>query len=258
MRYPDSVFTKLDQDQQLRIIYKTAKRLELNENEKSIREELSAYIAIAAPVELKRWNGLEVDELLALTERQLGISVRDDQLSRQLHVRENDRVELKGEKMPLRLMLHDLRSAFNVGAVFRVAECVGVEKVFLSGYTPSPLQPQILKTAMGTEQAMAWQHLGIDELTEKRGGGQVVAFETVENCPSLYEFEFSPGAERPYTFIFGNERRGLPQETLKRVDQVVHIPVYGMKNSLNVGMACALACYEFRRQYEKTREAACR
>ena len=155
-----------------------------------------------------------------------------------------------GVLLPLTVVVDCMRSAFNLGGVFRTAECLGVSRVWVCGYTADPLHMQVAQAAMGTEKLVAWQvwpRVG-DALAALRAEGVAcVALETVRNAPE-------PG-QYPWTFpcalVLGNERFGLDPETLQQVDGVTRIPVYGRKNSLNVVTAFAVCGYALRHAWEK-------
>ncbi len=152
-------------------------------------------------------------------------------------------------KFPLVLVLDNIRSAFNVGSIFRTAECLGAKKIMLCGYTPLPTQWKVEKTAMGTEDYLEWEEGGktfdcIQNL--KQQGYWIIALETAEKAQDLYlEFPHQPTA-----FIFGNERFGLDPEILKIADDIRIIPLHGRKNSLNVGVTAAIAGFEWVRQWK--------
>lgn len=154
-------------------------------------------------------------------------------------------------KVPLFLVLHNLRSAFNVGAIFRTAECFGVQKIYLCGYTPLPTQDKLAKTAMGTESLIEWEEVPkITELLPRLRtelATHIVALETTSHAVSI-ESPFPP--EGPTALVLGNERFGLDPEVLSLCAEVRKIPLRGQKNSLNVGIATAIATYEFCRQWQ--------
>lgn len=180
-------------------------------------------------------------------ERLLHRSLQDDDFL----IVEQDKTEKQvGERVPLPLVfvLDNLRSAFNVGSIFRTAECLGAEKIFLCGYTPHPTQFKVEKTAMGTEEYMAWADGGrLNECLRqlKDQAYHLVALETSAKAQDLYT-DFSP---KPTAFILGNERFGLDPEILKLIDEVRIVPLRGRKNSLNVGVTAAVAGFEWMRQW---------
>lgn len=177
-------------------------------------------------------------------ERLLNKNLQDDDFL----VLTNDKDITAQSRLPLICVLDNIRSAFNVGSIFRTAECLGLESVYLCGYTPLPDQWKLAKTAMGTQEYQDWK--AFQKTSEalqnlKAQGYKLVALETSEVATDLYsEFEHTPTA-----FILGNERFGLDPELLKLVDEIRVIPVRGRKNSLNVGVTAAIAAAEWSRQY---------
>jgi tRNA G18 (ribose-2'-O)-methylase SpoU len=177
-------------------------------------------------------------------ERLLQKELRDDEF---LIYSEDGKLK-EVEKIPLVFVLHNLRSAFNVGSIFRTAECFGVSKIYLCGYTPLPTQDKLAKTAMGTTQLMDWQEVLKlnDVLSSLRSQGyHVVGLETTSHAAPLQN-NFIKG---PTAFVLGNERFGIDPESLSLCTEVRKIELRGHKNSLNVSVAAAIATYEFSRQW---------
>lgn len=223
--------------------------------------ELRARIARLSGAEsqdlrrLAKWadhlhEGLSLKHFFALLvpfERLTRRSVRDDEFL----VLESD--SARGEKplvrTPLTVVLENIRSAFNVGAVFRTAECFGATEIVLCGYTPDPGDEKTAKTSMGTGSDVSWRRF--DRATDaietlKAAGYTVVALETVQGAETLGRFEFP---ERT-ALLLGNERFGVSPDILARADALCRIPLRGRKNSLNVGIAFGIAAAEFDRQWE--------
>jgi 23S rRNA (guanosine2251-2'-O)-methyltransferase len=176
-------------------------------------------------------------------ERVLQKELRDDEFL----IYSQDGVKTSADKIPLVFVLHNLRSAFNVGSIFRTAECFGVSKVYLCGYTPLPTQDKLAKTAMGTDTLVDWQEAPkISELlkTLRSENYNIVALETTSHAVDLAQ-AFPAG---PTAFVLGNERFGVDPEILELCTEVRKISLRGQKNSLNVGVATAIATYEFSRQ----------
>lgn len=149
--------------------------------------------------------------------------------------------------IPLKFCLDHIRSAFNVGSVFRLAECVGAEELFLLGYTPGPENPRVQRSALGCESVVPWKHLGrVEELLPERNRTKLIALETAPSAISIYD-DFPP---EPCIFVVGNERFGLSPSIIKSCDEVRSIPMLGAKKSLNVAQALAVAAFEWKRQYE--------
>ena len=160
------------------------------------------------------------------------------------------------QKQPLTLVLDHLRSAFNVGAIFRTADCLGISRLVLCGYTATPDDAQVQRTTMGAHAHVAWEWkkntaAAVDEL--RAAGVPVVALETVEGAPLVDEYEWPSGC----ALLLGNERHGLDAALLRKCDAVVRLPALGVKNSMNVGVALGMCGHEILRQWRaKARRAA--
>jgi len=154
-------------------------------------------------------------------------------------------------KHPAVIVLENLRSAFNVGAIFRSAECFAVEEVILTGFTPDPTAFKLARAAMGTERLVRWRHFSqtADAVRELRTHGyQILALETAQTSAPIQQYNLL----KRTAFLFGNERFGLNPETLALADAIVEIPLRGRKNSLNVSNAVAICLFEFDRQYTES------
>jgi tRNA G18 (ribose-2'-O)-methylase SpoU len=141
------------------------------------------------------------------------------------------------------LILHNIRSAYNVGSIFRTADAAGVIKIYIGGYTPSPDNPKVAKTSLGAEKSVAWEKVlntwkAIEEL--KSEGASVVALE--QSASSKDYLKFRP--KFPLAIVVGNEVKGLSSDILKRCDSVWHIPMRGKKESLNVSVATGIFIYK--------------
>ncbi len=146
------------------------------------------------------------------------------------------------------VILHNLRSAHNVGSIFRTAEAAGVARIFLTGYSPTPTdrfgraRGDIAKVALGAERLVPWEHhLRIASLLErlKREGVALVAVEQAPEAEDYRAFR----ASRPAAFIFGNEVRGLSWRALALADTVIDIPMGGRKESLNVAVVAGIILF---------------
>lgn len=150
--------------------------------------------------------------------------------------------------LPVTVLLDSLRSAFNVGGIFRTAECFGFGELVLCGYTPLPETPAVARAALGSEKLLKWRAGGkiADEIAALRRQGVVCyALETVSGAAPMEDFQW----RFPCAVVLGNERFGLTAETVKLCDQAVRIPLYGRKNSLNVGSAFAILAHELRLRF---------
>jgi tRNA G18 (ribose-2'-O)-methylase SpoU len=143
-------------------------------------------------------------------------------------------------------ILHNIRSCYNVGSIFRIADAVSIDKLYLTGYTPSPDENQkIAKTALGAENSVKYEKVkNLKKLIEKlkREGFKIIALETTKDALSY--FNFVP--KFPLALIVGNEVRGIDKRTLKKCDLILKIPMAGKKESLNVAVAFAIVAYYIR------------
>lgn len=148
------------------------------------------------------------------------------------------------------LVLPDIRSCHNVGALFRTADACGVDFLYLTGYTATPPKPQIDKVSLGAEKWMPWKHYK-NTLTLvkslKKKGIKIVALEKNENSVDIGTVNFSA----PMVLVVGNEVDGVDPKILALADMVVHIPMYGKKESLNVSVAAGIALYMIGRSIKK-------
>ena len=192
-------------------------------------------------------GGLERHDLASLIvplERALDRRARDEDF---LPV--TDRPAARADRMPVCVVADSLRSAFNVGGVFRTGECFGVEEIVLTGYSSAPDDPRVARAAMGTESLVAWSRCGTarDAILRLRGSGAfVVALETGADHPEISAFE----PRFPCALLLGNERFGLSPSVLDLADARASIPTFGAKASLNVVAALAIALHELRRSFQ--------
>lgn len=155
----------------------------------------------------------------------------------------------KAQLMPLVLVLDNLRSAFNLGSIWRLAECLGVSKIHLTGYTATPEQAKVGRAALGTEQLVAWEwHAHRDTCLDalRKEGYKLFALETATSSQDLNQFVFP---RLKVALLLGNERYGFESDLLKSCDAVIEIPCWGRKNSLNVAVTAGIAVNEIRRQW---------
>lgn len=150
-------------------------------------------------------------------------------------------------KQEFYLILPNIRSCHNVGAMFRTADATSVDQIFLVGYTPVPPRPEIDKVALGAETWMKWkQYKNLKVLIKnlKKKGVCIVALEKSDKSIDLGKTDFS----FPLALIVGNEVDGVDPNILKLCDRVVHIPMLGKKESLNVSIAAGIAMYTIGQQ----------
>lgn len=150
------------------------------------------------------------------------------------------------------VMLHNIRSAHNVGSIFRTCDAAGISHVFLTGYTPRPIdrfgrpQKDIAKTALGAQSTVSWQHAASPRVLIQKLKGEGWHIAGVEQDARAIDYRrFSP---RPKTlYILGNEVRGISAQLKSVCDSLVEIPMYGKKESLNVSVAAGVILFGARR-----------
>lgn len=145
------------------------------------------------------------------------------------------------------VVIHNIRSALNVGSIFRTSDGAGVSKIYLTGYTPTPENPKVLKTALGAQNSVPWEkYYNIANLLKKLKNKkiQIVALEQTKNSIDYRKFSVRGGKPHfPLALIVGNEISGLSDKILKYTDKIIAIPMYGQKESLNVSVAFGIAVY---------------
>ena len=151
----------------------------------------------------------------------------------------------EAEKLPVILLLENIRSMHNVGSVFRTADAFLTEAIYLCGYTPQPPHRDIHKTALGATETVVWKYVEktVDALSFlKTAGYQILAVEQVSGSVPLQQFKFQSGEK--IVLIFGNEVQGVSEEVLEYCDGCIEIPQFGMKHSLNVSVAAGMVLWE--------------
>ena len=154
----------------------------------------------------------------------------------------------EGLRLPVVVLLDNVRSMYNVGAFFRAADGVNLEKLCLCGITAHPPKKAISKTALGAEEVVSWEHDWDAIATAKRlrsAGLQIAAIETSPAAIDLFQWQ----PRFPVCVAFGHEVDGLRPELLDIADAHVRIPMLGKKESLNVATAAGIVLYELLRKY---------
>jgi tRNA G18 (ribose-2'-O)-methylase SpoU len=154
------------------------------------------------------------------------------------------------EKIPFVLVLDNIRSALNVGSVFRTADGFSLEKVVLCGITAQPPHREILKTAIGATETVNWQYFEqtADALVSlKEQGYQIVGIEQTDESILLSNFKLE--RTQKYAFVFGNEVKGLEDTILPVLDQCIEIPQFGTKHSFNIAVCVGIVSWEMFRQF---------
>lgn len=175
---------------------------------------------------------------------------------RKLKITELNRMSVnefkESHKMPLVVVLDDVRSLHNVGSVFRSSDAFRVESIYLCGITAVPPQPEIHKTALGAEDTVDWKYYqsaveAVDNL--KANGYKVFAIEQVEGSVMLDKLDLD--FTEKYAVVLGNEVKGVQQEVVDHCDGCIEIPQYGTKHSLNVSVTAGIIVWEFANRYFK-------
>ena len=174
---------------------------------------------------------------------------------RKLNVSELGRIDIEqfklSKKLPLTIILDDVRSLYNVGSVFRTSDAFRVERIILCGITATPdnCLVEIHKTALGAEESVEWIYSDdcvsvVKDLNDK--GYITIAVEQVEGSQKLDDFTVQRGSS--YALVLGNEVKGVNQEVVDNCRLSLEIPQYGTKHSLNVSVTAGLVIWEFFKQ----------
>ncbi len=143
------------------------------------------------------------------------------------------------------VILDNIRSANNVGSVFRTSDAFLIEKVYLCGYTAQPPHKEIQKTAIGATESVDWEYfehikLCIDHL--KSEGYKVIAIEQAEGSIALNDFSWEKDGK--YALIFGNEVKGVSNEAMALIDDCIEVPQWGTKHSLNISVCTGVVLWD--------------
>ena len=151
----------------------------------------------------------------------------------------------KSKKLPVTVVLDNVRSEMNVGSVFRTADAFMMERIVLCGITPVPPKPEIHKTALGAEESVTWQHYpttieAVEQL--KREGYMICSIEQVHDSISLEQYRVGQGTK--IAIVLGNEVKGVSQEVVDASDVCIEIPQHGTKHSLNISCCAAIVMWD--------------
>lgn len=152
----------------------------------------------------------------------------------------------QADKLPLAVVLDEVRSLHNVGSVFRTSDAFLVNRIYLCGITATPPHPEMHKTALGAEDTVAWKYVKntLDAVRELHNEGfTVLAIEQVEGSTMLDKLQLE--ADKKYAVVMGNEVKGVQQEVVNACDGCIEIPQYGTKHSLNVSVTAGIILWEF-------------
>jgi len=169
---------------------------------------------------------------------------------RKLRNDELDRLEVtafkEAKKLPVIIVLDNIRSLNNIGSVFRTADAFLVEKIYLCGITAKPPHKDIHKTALGATESVAWEYAESTlELIEKFKSEEkeVIAIEQVQGSTMLNAF--LPKKDKTYVLVFGNEVKGVQQEVVNKANGTIEIPQFGTKHSLNISVSAGVVIWDF-------------
>jgi 23S rRNA (guanosine2251-2'-O)-methyltransferase len=154
-------------------------------------------------------------------------------------------------KLPVCIVLDNLRSLHNVGSAFRTADAFRVEKIFLTGITGVPPHREIEKSALGATKSVTWEYwettTGLLQKL-KASGYTIILVEQTTESKALHQFV--PAPEKKYCLVFGNEVNGVSEEALPLADLALEVPQYGTKHSLNVSVCLGIITWEFFRKLQ--------
>ncbi len=179
-------------------------------------------------------------------------------IMRKLKITELNRLSVdefkEAEKLPLVVVLDEVRSLHNIGSVFRTSDAFLVDRIYLCGITATPPHPEMHKTALGAEDTVEWRYKkhtleAVQELHDE--GFTVLAIEQVEGSTMLDQLELD--ADKKYAIIMGNEVKGVNQDVVNACDGCIEIPQYGTKHSLNVSVTTGIILWEFANKLMKFR-----
>lgn len=154
------------------------------------------------------------------------------------------------EKVPVTIVLDNIRSLNNIGSVFRTADAFLMEQIYLCGITATPPHRDIQKTALGATETVNWNHFNstleaIEQL--KQQGYKIAAVEQTENSTFLNNFKVNRNEK--WALVFGNEVSGVDQDVINHCDVVIEIPQFGSKHSLNISVSVGVVLWEMQKQF---------
>lgn len=256
--FPENILLEFDQQKQLKALYDLAiiieqKKLNFESREFKKLEQYHFFLAksphdfvIRANKEFNKVKKIDRQFQIYLMnlERFLGHSTKEYDFL----VQTNDKIA-KSTKSPIYCILDSIRSAHNVGSIFRNCECFAVKKIYLCGLTPKADHPSVIKTSMGTTDLVNWEYnqdilKTIEKL--KNQGVYIVGIETGKNAVNIQQF-IKKGDS--VALIFGHEIYGLSLEVIKACDELISIELFGTKNSLNVAISNAISLTFIKKLY---------
>jgi tRNA G18 (ribose-2'-O)-methylase SpoU len=174
---------------------------------------------------------------------------------KKLSLKELNRISVKGfkeqEKTPFVFVLDNVRSALNVGSVFRTSDAFAIEKIYLCGITAKPPHKEILKTAIGATSSVDWEYQAstVETIQQlKEDGFHIVGIEQTNESISLQDFKLDKA--KKYAIVLGNEVKGVDDKVLQLVDNSIEVPQFGTKHSLNVSVCAGVIAWDLFKQYK--------
>jgi tRNA G18 (ribose-2'-O)-methylase SpoU len=154
------------------------------------------------------------------------------------------------DKIPLIVILDNIRSLNNIGSVFRTSDAFLIEKIYLCGITAQPPHKEIHKTALGATESVEWEYVEdtytlVEKLKVEKL--KVLAIEQAENSTMLQDFTIEPNQK--YAVVFGNEVKGVQQKVVSASDYCIEIPQYGTKHSLNISVSCGVVLWDLFKKF---------
>jgi 23S rRNA (guanosine2251-2'-O)-methyltransferase len=150
------------------------------------------------------------------------------------------------DKLPVTVVLDNVRSMHNIGSIFRTADGFAVEQIYLCGITAHPPHREIEKTALGATQSISWTYFTDtnEAIAQLRNNGyRIIAIEQAENSTMLHAF--TPVANEKYALIFGNEVNGVADDIMEKIDTCIEIPQFGTKHSFNIVVSAGIVLWDF-------------
>lgn len=152
----------------------------------------------------------------------------------------------KQDKLPVTVVLDNVRSMHNIGSIFRTSDGFAVQQIYLCGITALPPHREIEKTALGATNSVDWTHFetplqAIEQL--RSDGYKIIAIEQAEKSMMLNKFK--PNSKEKYALIFGNEVNGVSDEVMEKIDTCIEIPQFGTKHSFNIVVSAGIVLWDF-------------